>query len=813
MILSILSLLFCNTAWAATLPEANLTVSPATGQVAKEFIFDASESKNTAGRRGGLEYRFQFTGGRAWTDWSSKSIAKFIPMDIGTERVRLQVRERNSRAAGATYRTYRVVGDIYRKAWISVRPTKIKAGETAYFELKVSLPRTEDKDKVQARWDFDSDGHFETSYSRQKIVPHIYSLNEVGQVSPTVEVKFEDGTVKRIRGIENLSSKGGASVRKTMLRKTWPKMRITSPEVVAPIVNVSPGKNGYTEDTAFRFDATPSHVPAHAWIEWSFEGGVYIKGQKILVKKFQFPGEHEVRVRTCYNRAAPKCAETILTVNTKEDPLDYRAEMRVTNKTRSASFSSGQDKKSFFKAVVGDTIRFSAQIKQSGGGSGGFTYRWDFEGDGVWDTPFNSRSSIEHVYSRFGSYAPKLQVQNKDLIAFQESVKLQVVPSSAPHGNFTVNKRYIYVGETVRFFPKVTDSQSPRSKIKVRFDVDGDGKWDNRFRNLTSFEWRFSDPGQYIARMQTQDQSGKVVTILRSVTVYPYDKTRPQALVKVSRRYGDTKTRFEFDASDSIGKNLQYVWDFDYRGTNDIISKGARVKTGAAKMTKQFSMPGEKQISLRVIDGDGNENMIHFPVWVSQHVLPANPVNPQDNPTPNSTYENREVPLDSYEKRVSASQWYPGYEPNGVREHPLEVRPDIRVTFRYMKQKKGDISFPDRELSRAGMFYFIYEPYLSGVTFKLQESGNDAIPVFVYGSQRGALLPTKNPFSDVTKNDWFYQPALLSYRDRLSTAPFFQPSLRVSSQDAAAVVRKVTGHKVDFGQTVTREEFRSALGN
>ena len=170
MILSIFSFFFCNTAWASTLPTANLTVSPATGQIAKEFAFDASDSLNSQGRKGGLEYRFQFKGGESWTDWSTKSRQKYIPMNIGTQRARLQVRERNTSQIQSTYRSYKVVGDIYRKAWISVRPTKIRAGEPAYFELKVSLPRTEDKDTVQARWDFNSDGRFDTSYSRQKIV-------------------------------------------------------------------------------------------------------------------------------------------------------------------------------------------------------------------------------------------------------------------------------------------------------------------------------------------------------------------------------------------------------------------------------------------------------------------------------------------------------------------------------------------------------------------------------------------------------------------------------------------------------------------
>ncbi len=809
MILSLLSFFFCNTAWASPLPTANLTVSPNTGEIAKEFSFDASDSLNSQGRKGGLEYRFQFKGGESWTDWSATSRRKYKPMNLGTHRAKVQVRERNTSMVQSTYRTYKVVGDIFRKAWISVRPTKIRAGEPAYFELKVSLPRTEDPDKVQSRWDFNSDGRFDTSYSRQKIVSHVYSLHEVGQVSPTVEVKFQDGTVKRVRGIENLSGKG-ASVRRTMLRKTWPKMRVSSPIVVAPIVDVSPGKVGFTEDTVFRFDASRSRTPVHAWMEWSFAGEEFIKGKNIVFKRFEAPGKHEVRVRTCYDRAQPKCEETLVVVETKEDPLDYRTEVRVHNRTRSTYFTSSQTKQTFFKVVAGDKVRFTAGIRQHSGGTGGFTYRWDFEGDGVWDTPFHRTSAVDHVFSRPGKYKPMVQVQNKDLVSTDETVALQVVSSSAPHGNFTVDQRYIYVGQKVRFFPKVQDSQTPNTQIKVRFDVDGDGKWDNRFRHLTSFEWRYTEAGQYIARMQIQDQSGKVTTIARSVTVFPYHQY-PKARVKVNRRYGDTKTRFEFDASDSVGRELRFAWDFDYKGRSDLISKGQKIAVGSEKITKQFTTPGEKQIALRVIDAFGNEDLLHFPIWVSQYVLKADPVTPQDNPTSNANFENREVPLDSYEKRVTASQWYPGYEPNTEKKHPLEVRPDSRTLYKYIRQQKGKIAFPDRALSRAGMFYFIYEPYLSGLTFRLQETTTKGVPVFVYGVQRSLIIPGTNPFTDVNKNDWFYQSALLSYRDRYSTVPFFHPTLKIEPVYAEAMVKKVTGRDVDFGKEVTRQEFRDAL--
>ncbi len=83
--------------------------------------------------------------------------------------------------------------------------------------------------------------------------------------------------------------------------------------------------------------------------------------------------------------------------------------------------------------------------------------------------------------------------------------------------------------------------------------------------------------------------------------------------------------------------------------------------------------------------------------------------------------------------------------------------------------------------------------------------------MFVYGVRRSLIVPGVNPFSDVKKNDWFYQSSLLSYRDRYTTAPFFHPTVKVESVQATAMIRKITGRNVDFGKEVTRQEFRDAL--
>ncbi|MCF7905832.1 hypothetical protein K9L63_01420 [Candidatus Gracilibacteria bacterium] len=826
MILSFLSLFFWSSALAATLPTANLVITPPVGEVNRSISFDASDSENTRGTRDGLEYRFQFANEGNWTSWSSLSRRTFVPENEGNFRARLQVRDRQSGTVSTTYRTYRVTGGMYRNIHISVRPTKIRAGEPAYFEIVASLPRTEDQDSLQVRWDFNSDGRWDTPWSRQRIVEHIFGNEEVGQVSPTAEVRFPDGSVEQIRGIATIPVTRTGSNR-PVLQRYWQKLNIFPASILPPIVDVSPGKRGYTEETVFRFDASDSRIPANAWLEWNFYGEQFVKGKSVVSHRFGAPGLHEVRVRACYDRANPKCAETLVTVEVKENPLDYRVEIQAQNTTKNTSFSAVSENQ-FFSAVVGDRIRFSANIRHQGITTGGrFTYRWDFEGDGQYDTPFQTVSTVEYTFPRSGNYSPTVQVQNEDLVSVRSSVRLRVVANTAPRGSFTVDTARIHVGDKVRFFPKVQDLQTPTSRIEVRFDADGDGNWDNQFRSLTSYEWRYEEPGQYVARMEMKDENGKISSVARLVTVFGYEA--PRARVVVSRRNGTTRTNFVFDASESTGQNLGYFWDFDYQGPQDLISQGQRYFTSEARIEKTFPTPGEKVISVTVRDKFGNEDRVHFSVLVSQYALQPTPILPEQNPRTENLFP-QGVPVESI---VPNYPLPPGSETeqNETLFRPKEVLTESpQQTLRDFYRSGGDrigvgqmgqstrvnvsetrIIEPDRALARADMFFFLYEHELQRPPFQLQEQESFSRTIRLGADHNILPFLTENPFSDVRENDWFYMVALLSYRDKFSQSPFFFPASEVTPAEAAQMVKIFTGRSVNFGEGVTRQEFRDAL--
>lgn len=40
------------------------------------------------------------------------------------------------------------------------------------------------------------------------------------------------------------------------------------------------------------------------------------------------------------------------------------------------------------------------------------SYKWDFEGDGTWDTEYTTDPTEKHVYQKKGEYEPKLEIRD-----------------------------------------------------------------------------------------------------------------------------------------------------------------------------------------------------------------------------------------------------------------------------------------------------------------------------------------------------------------------------------------------------------------
>lgn len=605
-----ISFLWVGVVHASALPSPNLVVSPSTGEVHTSFTFDASDSF-AAGGRGGLQYRFKFEDSGDFTGFSGSSKMTYTPTTTGTKRVALEVKDRDG-VIQRTYRTYRVVTSITRYARIELLNdnTVVQRGEPVLFRLVVGLPHTEDPDTVTARWDFDSDGTFDTGFVRAKIVSHVYSLPRGGSISPTAEVKFATGEIRTIRGFEIFPS-NNPGVR--VPTRDYGKVYVRDGSVPPPTLNVSPGKEGFTESTEFIFDASDMRIPQSGYLAWSINGDAFREGDPVLKKRFDAPGTHEVRLRLCLGRVNPNCATSLVRVKVKESPVRVR-EATIRTSTRYGATSSGSSTNRSLTVKSGEAVTFSPDfsgLSSARVSSGKTFYRWDFQGDGRWDTGFITGSSVTHTYESPGTYRAVVEMFTEDARTDQDfsrsEMMVTVQDDAPPKAEFFVGSPEVLADEITTFTAALYDDSPNTADVQYRWDVDGDGRWDTPFDTNKNVRTRYKEPGEYIVSLQVRDGRGQSTTVRRRVAVSM--PPNPAAFVTVSRRAGDLDTVFEFDARESLGSSLTFVWNFPEDSAFESTFDERFVR-------RRFTTPGEKTIILEVTDSFGRKDRVSFAVFV-----------------------------------------------------------------------------------------------------------------------------------------------------------------------------------------------------
>ena len=203
------------------------------------------------------------------------------------------------------------------------------------------------------------------------------------------------------------------------------------------------------------------------------------------------------------------------------------------------------------------------------------SFRWDFEGDGQWDTQFGDSVKIYHRYPEPGVYTPSLQV--KDPSGLISSRRSQAV--------VTIRDPFLVV--TFRCVPdSVTDNteismdasassdpDNPGQPLFYRWDWENDGKWDTGWLNDPVTVHVFETEYIHFVRLQVMSSRGLQNEIAQKIRVWHKNRA-PIASFSLSTLAGNTGTAFRFDGwstydMESAPSHLFFRWDFDGDGTGD----------------------------------------------------------------------------------------------------------------------------------------------------------------------------------------------------------------------------------------------------
>jgi len=236
-------------------------------------------------------------------------------------------------------------------------------------------------------------------------------------------------------------------------------------------------------------------------------------------------------------------------------------------------------------------------------------FRWDWDGDGRWDTGFGSSPVVKRSFNETGSYQPVLEVKDPSGLLTQFQGKLEV--------NQTNPRLYVHFDWT---------PVHPLQKEEVVFDAglstnpdypDDPVLYYWKFETgepLKSGGWlgpyeeplisrTFNLEIEYLVTLRIVDGMGLENQVTRPVRIYHLNRP-PVPRFKISAPLGNLTTQFLLNAwttrdLEDLPSTLQVRWDFD--GDNHWDTEYSLDKI----LNHRFDSPGVYRIVLEAIDTKG----------------------------------------------------------------------------------------------------------------------------------------------------------------------------------------------------------------
>lgn len=218
--------------------------------------------------------------------------------------------------------------------------------------------------------------------------------------------------------------------------------------------------------------------------------------------------------------------------------------------------------------VVGEEVDFDIDTKTYDRNT---TYRWDFDGDGNWDTSFLFIPKSSFIYNVPGTYYPKLEITKDNQKYFfntQINVNIGSISNKIYDAKITIYPEHGSVNTDFKF--NISARTIDNTKYSVRWDFDGDGIWDTNFGNYYNVNYKYNNIGNYNIIAQLMDNVGNILNIKEILIVT--QNIKPNVKIEVNKNKGTTSTVFEFKAINlyqTQNVNMQYAWDFDGDGLAD----------------------------------------------------------------------------------------------------------------------------------------------------------------------------------------------------------------------------------------------------
>jgi len=241
-------------------------------------------------------------------------------------------------------------------------------------------------------------------------------------------------------------------------------------------------------------------------------------------------------------------------------------------------------------------VRFRSRGEFTGGSI--VRYRWDFDGDGAFDTNDAVATDYTHTFANSGTFQSALQVTNNLNNTATDTCTIQVgnnpptaiADASPSNGPVPLKVNFTCVGK-----------DSDGTIALYEWDFDGNGTFDFSSPTTGSTSYTYSQTGQFNALCRVTDDKGLTGQARATTTVIrPGVPGSPSVFASASPTSGNVPLTVAFNgtATDD-GTITKWEWDFDGNGVYDFTS------TTSPATTFTYNQPGIFGATLRATDNEG----------------------------------------------------------------------------------------------------------------------------------------------------------------------------------------------------------------
>jgi len=215
--------------------------------------------------------------------------------------------------------------------------------------------------------------------------------------------------------------------------------------------------------------------------------------------------------------------------------------------------------------TTADLFRFDASASYDPADpSNTFSYRWDFDGNGSYDTEYSASPIAEIQFMEEGEREIRLEI--RDQYGLVNNVKKKVLVGHAnmpPNAEFFIGSEYGNL--TTNFYFNGTPTKDPEDweyQIKVRWDFESDGIWDTEFSVNREAYHHYGVAGTYRVTMEAMD-SGEL-TDTTSLELYVSSGTNETGIIidhQKKQYYGTVKIGNQWWTSENLNEPGGYCYN------------------------------------------------------------------------------------------------------------------------------------------------------------------------------------------------------------------------------------------------------------